>query len=233
MRSGSILGFKLLNMAVSHYKLDLHTHSIRSHDGSITKAQYREVLEAKKLDYIAITDHNAIDFAVEVQQAVGEKIIVGEEIWTNEGEVIGLYLTKKVPRDLSLAETFAQIKEQGGLIYIPHPFTRNRFGVSTTALLPLIDQVDIMEYFNPRNFVHNDNKQAQQFILKQKKIMAASSDSHCAGELGHTFTTVQGVPTVKTLVWQVKTATYVCRYTPLMHLLCPKKNKLKKMLHIL
>jgi predicted metal-dependent phosphoesterase TrpH len=220
-------------MASSHYKLDLHTHSIRSHDGSVTKEHYKELIEQKVVDYIAVTDHNAIDYAVAVQQELGQKIIIGEEVWTAEGEVIGLFLQKAIPRDLSLEKTFALIKEQNGLIYIPHPFCHNRFGVKKETLLPLIDQVDIMEYFNPRNIFRADNEHAREFILHNRQTMAASSDSHCWKEIGGTYTTIHAVPTRANLVLLLQNAMYACRYPAKWHFLCPKRNKLKKKLHIL
>ncbi len=211
----------------------MHTHSIRSHDGSVIKEQYKELIERKVIDYIAITDHNTIDYAVATQQELGQKIIVGEEIWTAQGEVIGLFLQKAIPRDLSLEKTFALIKEQNGIVYIPHPFCRNRFGVKEEILLPLIDQVDIMEYFNPRNIFKGDNERARNFILKYRKTMAASSDSHCWNEIGETYNTVTAVPTRTNLVSLLQNAMYSCRYPAKWHALCPKRNKLKKMLHML
>ncbi len=80
-------------------KTDLHTHSAASPDGSITVNQYKETLAKQTLDCIAITDHNRIDFALSLQQVLGpEKIIVGEEISTKQGDIIGLFLTKLVPK---------------------------------------------------------------------------------------------------------------------------------------
>lgn len=220
-------------MASSHYKLDLHTHSIRSHDGSITFQDYSDLLDKKILDFVAITDHNTISYAQEVKKTLGDKIIVGEEIWTADGEVIGLFLEEVIPKDLSLEKTIALIREQQGLIYIPHPFCRNRFGVSEEVLLPFLDMVDIMEYFNPRNIFRGDNERARQFILQHRKVMAASSDSHCRKEVGLTYSHISAVPTKQHLVSLLQQATYSCRYPSKVHLFCPKKNKLKKIFHML
>src|SRR5580658_33632 len=102
-------------------KIDLHTHSVASPDGGIMADKYRECLELGKLDYIAITDHNSIDFALNLRTEFERKIIVGEEILTSEGEIIGLFLSELVPPNLSPIETIELIKRQGGLVYVPHP----------------------------------------------------------------------------------------------------------------
>ena len=73
------------------YKVDLHTHSQASPDGGIRPEQYAQALATEKLDFIAITDHDRIDFALGMQKALGNKIIVGQEITTSVGELIGLY----------------------------------------------------------------------------------------------------------------------------------------------
>ena len=108
------------------YKIDLHTHSIISYDGGITEKQYRKILEMGILDYVAITDHNETRFAGIMQKKFGDKIIIGEEIKTKEGEIIGLFLKKTIASGQSTEETAAAIHLQGGLVYIPHPFETRR-----------------------------------------------------------------------------------------------------------
>src|SRR5262245_43185713 len=110
-------------------KIDLHTHSIASPDRSLSAKNYQKMLASGKLDYVAVTDHNVIDFARILHDQLGEQIIVGEEIATSEGEIIGLYLTSVVPSGLSAAETVRAIKDQDGLVYIPHPFETLRNGL--------------------------------------------------------------------------------------------------------
>src|SRR6266852_4695389 len=104
-------------------KVDLHTHSQASLDGGLSAADYHNMLaQDNGLQCVAVTDHNSIAFAQKLQAELGERIIVGEEITTAEGEIIGLYLKKTVPGGRSLAETVRSIKEQDGLVYVPHPF---------------------------------------------------------------------------------------------------------------
>ena len=107
------------------FRIDLHTHSLGSPDGAITTNQYRKVLLSGRLDYIAITDHDDTNFAKSVKKALGaelsDRIIVGQEITTKAGELIGLFLTQTVPAGLTLRETAKAIHQQGGLVYVPHP----------------------------------------------------------------------------------------------------------------
>ncbi|MCA9330415.1 PHP domain-containing protein, partial [Candidatus Saccharibacteria bacterium] len=116
------------------YKVDLHTHSQASPDGGITAEQYAHVLSTGLLDMIAITDHNSIAYAQEVQKQLGDKIIVGEEIMTNDGEIVGLFLTQVIEPGLSAQETCRRIKAQHGLVYIPHPFETVRKGLHPEKL---------------------------------------------------------------------------------------------------
>src|SRR6266576_5491693 len=109
-------------MKGSRYKIDLHTHSIISQDGGITASQYEKILQAGVLDCIAITDHNETSFARIMHKKLGDRIIIGEEISTPEGEIIGLFLTETIPGGIRLDEAIASIKHQGGLVYLPHPF---------------------------------------------------------------------------------------------------------------
>ena len=120
------------------FKTDLHTHSEASPDGGITLAQYQKVLNDGVLDCIAITDHNEVDFALHAHKTLGNKIIVGEEIMTTKGEIIGLFLKEKVAPQQSPADTVVSIKSQGGLVYIPHPFETVRKGMHPTSLWSVI-----------------------------------------------------------------------------------------------
>src|SRR5258706_6823038 len=110
-------------------KIDLHTHSIFSPDGGITEKEYEEIISKKILDVIAITDHNRIGFAQKMQKKLGKSIIVGEEIWTSDGELIGLFLTKEIKPHLSLRETLKAIHDQDAIAYVPHPLDIFRKGI--------------------------------------------------------------------------------------------------------
>ncbi len=171
------------------YKIDLHTHSTESPDGGLKLKDYQQVLDATLLDYIAITDHNEIVFAQAAQKHLGNRIIVGEEVMTSEGEIIGLYLTKKVNPGLNAKQTVADIKKQGGLVYIPHPFEKVRSGIQQTALDGIAKQVDIIEVYNGRALSKTAGKKALAWARLHDVSIAASSDAH--GRIGWTRTYTQ------------------------------------------
>jgi predicted metal-dependent phosphoesterase TrpH len=140
------------------------------------------------LGAIAVTDHNEISGALEAQalsQDFGVKVIVGEEVKTaDQGEVIGLFIKEKIPRGMSLQETVAEIRRQGGLVYVPHPFDRMHSVPDYEHLLDIIDEVDALEIFNPRVAIGAFNDEAARFASKYRIIAGAGSDSHVAQGLG-------------------------------------------------
>jgi len=111
--------------------------------------------EAEGLGAIAITDHNVVSGALEarrVAERMGDiKVIVAEEVKTAEqGEVIGLFLEEKIPRGMTMAETIAEIRRQGGLVYVPHPFDRFHSVPDYEHLLDFVEEIDVLEVFNAR-----------------------------------------------------------------------------------
>lgn len=210
------------------YTIDLHTHSLASRDGGITVSQYTKLIKNGVLDFIAVTDHNKIDFALELQKTLGEHIIVGEEINTLEGEIIGLYLREAIPRDLPAQTAARAIKDQGGLVYIPHPFETVRHGLSETSLSELIALVDIIEIFNGRAFFQNRGPHATTFARLHNKPGAASSDAHGIKGIGTVFSQISKSPSAKNLPELLQTAHYVTKRPPLRTLLYPKANRIRK-----
>lgn len=211
-------------------KIDLHTHSIASRDGAITADDYARMLETGILDYIAVTDHNRIDFAVELQAKLGEQIIVGEEIKTTEGEIIGLYLREAVPALLSPEETVQRIKTQNGLVYVPHPFETVRSGLQGPALLRIIDKVDIIEVGNGRAVFQNRSLQATEWIHKHGIAGAASSDAHARAGWGRTFTLISAAPTRETLVELLRQGEIKVGWPGVRAIAYPKYNRFRKLL---
>ena len=212
------------------YKVDLHTHSVASHDGGITADHYRSVLTEGTLNMIAVTDHGGIDFALKLRQQIGKQIIVGQEIITSAGEIVGLYLKKKISDGLSPHETISQIKNQRGFVYIPHPFETVRHGLHPSVLDELVDYVDIIEVVNGRAFLQNRSQQAVIWAKLNKKIGAASSDAHGVRGLGRTYTQVRNMPTKSTLLEELASSTPITGRPTARALLYPKINKLKKRL---
>ncbi len=219
-----------LILASHPVKIDLHTHSTASPDGALTEADYRKMLETNKLDYIAVTDHNTAEFALQLKGALGKlgnRIIVGEEIRTTQGEIIGLFLKESIPKLLTPPETVEAIRKQGGLVCIPHPFENVRRGMSRRALEAIAKDIDIIEVHNGRAVFQNKSKQAYAWAAVHGCAGVASSDCHAATGWGRTYTSVKAPPTRKNLVELLQDANYSVRFPGVKAVLYPKLNKFK------
>jgi predicted metal-dependent phosphoesterase TrpH len=166
--------------------VDLHMHTDHSYDCATPVEVLLAEARARGLGAIAITDHNEISGALEARaKADGLKVIVAEEIKTaDQGEVIGLFIEEKIPRGLTLEETIAEIKRQGGLVYVPHPFDRLHSVPDYEHLLEVLDDVDAIEVFNPRVAISEFNEEAVRFAAKYRIPAGAGSDAHVPQGLG-------------------------------------------------
>jgi hypothetical protein len=168
--------------------VDLHMHTDHSGDCETPVEVLLATAKDVGLGAIAVTDHNEISGALEAREkaaAAGVKVIVGEEVKTAEqGEVIGLFIEQKIPRGMTMAETVAEIKRQGGLVYVPHPFDRMHAVPDYEHLLPILDDIDAIEVFNPRVAIGAFNEEAVRFAAKYRIVAGAGSDSHVAQGLG-------------------------------------------------
>ncbi|MEA2287531.1 MAG: hypothetical protein QOJ21_3574 [Solirubrobacteraceae bacterium] len=168
--------------------VDLHMHTDHSGDCATPVEVLLRTARAQKLGAIAVTDHNEISGALEAQALSAEygvKVIVAEEVKTaSQGEVIGLFLQEKIPRGLTLAETVAEIRRQGGLVYVPHPFDRMHAVPDYEHLLDIVEEVDAIEVYNPRVAIGSFNEEAARFAAKYRIPAGAGSDAHVAQGLG-------------------------------------------------
>jgi hypothetical protein len=168
--------------------VDLHMHTDHSHDCATPVEVLLATARAQGLGAIAVTDHNEISGALDAREkaaGAGVKVIVGEEVKTaDQGEVIGLFLEQKIARGRSLEETVAEIKRQGGLVYVPHPFDRMHSVPDYEHVLKILDDLDAIEIYNPRVAIGAFNEEAQRFAAKYRIIAGAGSDSHVAQGLG-------------------------------------------------
>ena len=168
--------------------VDLHMHTDHSGDCATPVEHLLATAREQGLGAIAVTDHNEISGAYEAAEKAAEfgvKIILGEEVKTaTQGEVIGLFLTEKIPRGLTLEETVAEIKRQGGLVYVPHPFDRMHSVPDYEHLLKIVDDVDAIEVYNPRVAIGSFNEEAERFAAKYQIVRGAGSDAHVAAGLG-------------------------------------------------
>jgi hypothetical protein len=166
--------------------VDLHMHTDHSPDCATPVDTLLDTAKRVGLGAIAITDHNEISGALEARErANGIKVIVAEEVKTaDQGEVIGLFIEEKIPRGLTLQDTIAEIRRQGGLVYVPHPFDRMHAVPDYEHLLDVVEDIDAIEVFNPRVAFSAFNEEAARFAAKYRIVAGAGSDSHVAQGLG-------------------------------------------------
>jgi hypothetical protein len=168
--------------------VDLHMHTDHSYDCATPVEVLLAEARNRGLGAIAVTDHNEISGALEASrkaEGTGLRVIVGEEVKTaDQGEVIGLFLEKKIPRGMTLEETIAEIRRQGGIVYVPHPFDRLHSVPDYEHLLTVLDEVDAIEVFNPRVAISEFNEEAARFAAKYRIPAGAGSDAHVPQGLG-------------------------------------------------
>jgi glycosyltransferase involved in cell wall biosynthesis len=167
--------------------VDLHMHTDHSPDCATPVETLLETAADVGLGAIAITDHNEISGAIEARDKANwqVKVIVAEEVKTaDQGEVIGLFIEDKIERGMTLQETIAEIRRQGGLVYVPHPFDRMHSVPDYEHLLDVVEDIDAMEVFNPRVAISAFNEEAARFAAKYRIVAGAGSDSHVAQGLG-------------------------------------------------
>jgi PHP-associated len=168
--------------------VDLHTHTDASHDCQVPPALLLDQAEAEGLGAVAITDHNVFSGAATAAELARDRdvtVIPGEEIKTdNQGEVIGLFLHKEIPRGMPFGDTVAAIKEQGGLVYLPHPFDRMHAIPDAATLHRHLAAIDVFEVYNARLLFEAYNDEALRFARKYNLTMGAGSDAHVLQGLG-------------------------------------------------
>ena len=170
-------------------RVDCHLHTVASGDAVLTLEQLAERAGQAGLDVVCITDHNVTSAAVAAaERDLGVRIVVGEEIRTPDGDVIGLFLTERIPYVLPLAEVVGRIRDQGGLVYAPHPFDPVRSSLG--RVLPgLCEQgaVDIVEVFNAKIADQALNDRAAELAGAYSLPGGAGSDAHDAPGVGAAY----------------------------------------------
>jgi predicted metal-dependent phosphoesterase TrpH/glycosyltransferase involved in cell wall biosynthesis len=167
---------------------DLHMHTSWSFDCAIDPAELVDHAEAEGLGAIAVTDHNVFGGALETADlARGRDLVVipGEEVKTDtQGEVIGLFLEREIPGGMSFADTVAAIREQGGLVYLPHPFDRMHSVPEPATLHRHLADIDVFEVYNARLLFDAQNDEALRFARKYDLTAGAGSDAHVLQGVG-------------------------------------------------
>ena len=169
-------------------KVDLHVHTCYSRDSLTSLETIIETCQRRGLDKVAITDHNPIAGALALRKMAPELIVVGEEIKTPAGEFIAYFLEEEIAKGLSLQETIARIRAQGGVVGVSHPLDRlRREAMRWANLMEIIDQVDTLEALNARTIFPADNRRAEELARQRGLLVTAGSDAHAACEIGQAY----------------------------------------------
>ena len=168
--------------------IDLHLHTDWSHDCSIPVEDLLDHAEEIGLGGIAVTDHNVFGGARDAVELARDRelaVIPGEEVKTDhQGEVIGLFLEEEIPRGMSFADTVAAIREQGGLVYLPHPFDRLHAIPDPATIHRHLSEIDVLEVYNARLLRDSFNDEALRFARKYRLLQGAGSDAHVLQGVG-------------------------------------------------
>jgi predicted metal-dependent phosphoesterase TrpH/glycosyltransferase involved in cell wall biosynthesis len=201
---------------------DLHLHTEHSYDCGVPVADLLDYAEEQGLGAIAVTDHNVFSGAVEaVELARGRALTVipGEEVKTDHsGEVIGLFLREEIPRGMPLADTIAAIREQGGIVYLPHPFDRLHAIPDPSELHRLLGEIDVFEVYNARLLFEGMNDEALRFARKYNLTMGAGSDAHVLQGIGTGLVRMRAFETPEEFLISLRAAEIVRRPKSLVYL---------------
>ncbi len=196
-------------------RVDLHTHTSYSSDSELAPADAVAGWRRAGIDCVAVTDHNTIAGALDLREWAPLRVIVGNEIKTREGEIIGLFLHEDIPRGMTPEETIRRIRAQDGLVMIPHPFDRFRNSrLREDALMRILPQVDIIEVFNARTAFARDNRRGELLAAAHGLTAAAGSDSHTSTELGRAYVEMADFDSPRTFLESLRAGRLVKRQSP-------------------
>ena len=170
-------------------RVDLHSHTMWSGDSTTTPDEIEEAVVEAGLDVLCITDHHAIRGARELAERLPCRVIIGEEMRTHAGEIIGLFLAERLPHGLPTMEAAQAIRAQGGLVYVPHPFDPTKRNLAEPALHELADAglLDAIEVLNAKTSLRSLNERAAAFAAEHELAPGAGSDGHVPHALGAAY----------------------------------------------
>jgi predicted metal-dependent phosphoesterase TrpH len=170
-------------------RVDLHSHTMWSGDSTTTPDELVECVAASGIDVLCITDHNAIKGAHQLADQLPCRVVVGEELKTHAGEIIGLFLTERIPQGIPPVEAAQNIRDQGGVVYIPHPFDPLRNNLREDVLDELVGLglVDGIEVLNGKTSLQSLNRRAAEYAVEHDLAPGAGSDAHVAEAIGAVY----------------------------------------------
>lgn len=174
-------------------RVDMHSHTMFSGDSTTTLDEVAEAVAECGIDVLCVTDHHALEGALRLREALEGagvcRVIVGEEVKTHTGEVIGLFLRERIPFGETARETCGRIRDQGGIVYVPHPFDPMRRNLAEASLDELVAEglVDALEVHNSKTSLVSLNARARDYARRHAIAMGAGSDAHVPHALGSAF----------------------------------------------
>lgn len=199
-------------------RVDLHSHTHYSRDAATEPLQLVERAREVGLDRVAVTDHGTIEGALLAREAAPDLVIVGEEIRCRcRTELIGLFLSERIPMRLPLEEVVDRIRDQGGIIYAPHPYAYPRNAIARARRAMAV--ADVVEAYNARAFLPIWNRAAKRAARSRGLAVGAGSDAHFPGEIGRAFTDIAAFDGAREFNSALEGATPVAREvtSPFMH----------------
>ncbi len=170
---------------MNRLRVELHCHTHHSKDSLMSPARLLAVCRQRGVERVAVTDHDAIQGAFEAAALDPRRVIVGEEIRTTEGELLGYFMQEFVPPGLSPEETIARLRAQNAFISVAHPFDYTRSGAwKEAALRRILPLVDALEGFNARTWSDRANERAAALAAESGLLITAGSDAHAPMEVG-------------------------------------------------
>lgn len=173
-------------------RVDCHLHTMWSGDATTTPDELREAVARSAIDVVCITDHSTINGAVELQDQLGCRVVVGQELRTGAGELMGLFLTDRLPPGVKPEEFCRRVRDQGGLVYVPHPFDPARHCLNEDVLRSLAEDglLDAVEVFNAKTSLQSLNRRAAEFAAEYGLAAGAGSDAHVPEAVGAAYVEV-------------------------------------------
>jgi predicted metal-dependent phosphoesterase TrpH len=170
-------------------RVDMHSHTMWSGDSTTTPDEIAEAVADAGIDVLCITDHNAIKGAVDLADQLPCRVVVGEELRTHAGEIIGLFLSERIPVGTQAEAAAEMIREQGGVVYIPHPFDPMRRNLAEPTLVSLIAAglVDAIEVINAKTSLRSLNERAAATAATHGLAAGAGSDAHVPDAIGAAY----------------------------------------------
>jgi predicted metal-dependent phosphoesterase TrpH len=195
-------------------QVELHSHTCWSKDCVIDFPAILRLMDKRGIDKIAITDHNTAEGAKRFAQTAPDRVIVGEEIMTDRGEILAYYVQETIPAGLTPDETIRRLRDQGAVISVSHPYDRLRKGAWHEAdLVAIADRVDAIEGFNARCIYAEDNAKALAFAREHHLPITVGSDAHSRVEYGRALMRSRPFHDAATFLAALQDAEHIDRYS--------------------